>query len=182
MKKLCLYLVLLPCLLLTACGTRDEEKLFRDFSESLNARHDLSFVGKLRAEYPDRSVEFQLHYEEKDDCAVVTVLAPELISELSVEIHEGESVLEYNSLVIDTGALDDDGLSPLTALPAIAKALRTGYIDAVREEGGELVFTLIPDDGVKAEVWFEPSAMTPLHAELISGGKVTVYCDIESWR
>lgn len=182
MKKLCLFLFLIPCLLLTACGSKAEEKLFREFSENLSGRNDLSFIGNLRAEYDDRSVEFQLHYVEKEDCAVVSVLAPELISELSVEIHEGASILEYNSLVIDTGALDERGLSPLTALPAIASALRTGYLDAVREEDGELVFTLIPDDGLKAEVWFEPVNMTPVHAELISDGKVTVYCDIESWR
>ena len=182
MKKLCLYLILLPCLLLSACGTKAEEKLFHEFSYSLAERQDLSFIGNLRAEYPDRTVEFQLRFEDEDGHSVVTVLAPELISELSVEIHEGASILEYNSLVIDTGALDDSGLTPLTALPEIVSALRTGYLDAVREEGGELVFTLIPDDGLKVDVWFEPLSMNPVHAELISDGKVTVYCDIESWR
>ena len=93
MKKLCLYLILLPCLLLSACGTKAEEKLFHEFSDSLAERQDLSFIGNLRAEYPDHTVEFQLHFEDEDDHSVVTVLAPELISELSVEIHEGASIL-----------------------------------------------------------------------------------------
>jgi len=182
MKRLCLYILLPLCLVLGGCGTKAEEKAFRDFSEALSQRDDLSFIGTIRAEYDERSESFRLLYEQDGDMDRVTVQLPELIEGISVRLKEGASVLEYNSLVIDTGNLDERGLSPLTALPELARALRGAYIDAVRKEDSELVYTLIPEDGLCIDVWFEPGSMTPTHAELISDGVVRVFCDIESWR
>lgn len=181
MKKLCLSMLCLACLLLSACGTRAEEKKFEDFSKALSERDDLSFIGSIRAEYDDRSLEFQLQYKE-EDYPVVSVIRPELIADVKIRIEPDSSLLEHNSLIIDTGELDSRGLSPVTALPRLAAALRSAYVDAVRMEGGELVYTLIPDDELTVEVWFEPESMTPTHAELISESKVRIFCDIESWR
>ena len=182
MKKLCLLFMAALCLVLGGCGTKSEEKAFREFSEALAARDDLSFIGSIRAEYDDRTVEFQLRYEEEEDCPSVTVISPSIISGVRVELPEGKSVLEYNSLVIDTGELDVYGLSPLTALPSLADALRRGYTDSIWQDDGEWVFSLIPKDELRVDVWFEPESMTPTHAELISDGVVRVFCDIESWR
>lgn len=182
MKRICLCMLLLASLLLCGCGSKSDEKLLIGFSADLNERSDLSFVSKLRCEYDDRSVSFTLQYKQNERGCSIGVLQPEEIEGLSVELDENGSVLRYDELFIDTGDLDCFGLSPLSALPMLADALREPFVDAVRHEGSELVYTLVPADDISIDVWFNADDMIPLHAELASGGRVRVFCDLESWR
>ena len=181
MKRFCLCVVLLLSLFLTGCGIKKEEQQLKDFSATLNSRNDLGFVGKLRCEYDDRTVEFTLQYRQSDAGCKITVLKPEQIEGLSVNLDEKGSVLEYDELFINTGELDHFGLSPLSALPLLVNTLKSSFMDSVRNEGGLTVYTLIPADDIQVDVSFNEE-MKPVHAELISDGKVRVFCDIESWR
>ena len=181
MKRFCLCFVLLLSLLLSGCGVKKEEQQLRDFSASLNSRSDLGFVGKLRCEYEDRAVNFTLQYRQSEDGCEISVLQPEEIEGLSVKLDKNGSVLEYDELFINTGELDRFGLSPLSALPMLVNTLKSSFMDCVRSEGNLTVYTLIPADDIQVDVSFD-SDMKPVHAELISDGKVRVFCDIESWR
>lgn len=181
MKRFCLCMLLLLSLVLTGCGVKKEEKLLSDFSSSLNLRDDLGFVGALRCEYADRTVDFTLQYKQTPEGCRITVLQPEEIEGLAVNLDEKGSVLEYGELFINTGELDRFGLSPLNALPMLVSALKSSYMDSVRNENGLTVYSLIPADDIQVDVSFDEN-MRPVHAELISDGKVRVFCDIESWR
>ena len=182
MKRKCLVVLLIFSFLLCGCGSKKEEKQLNDFSAALSSRSDLSFVGKLRCEYNDRTVSFTLQYKQQEKGCTVTVLQPEEIEGISVELDENGSVLKYDELFVDTGDLDELGLSPLSALPLLAESLRGAYMDAVRQEGDELVYTLIPADDISMDVWFSAEDMVPTHAEIMSQGRVRVFCDLESWR
>ena len=37
-------------------------------------------------------------------------------------------------------------------------------------------------DGMTVTVWLEEESMTPVYAELASGERVTVFCEIEDWK
>ena len=180
MKRLCLCMFLMLSFLLTGCGAKKEEKLLNDFSTALSGRNDLTFVGKLRCEYDDRTVNFTLQYKQRDNGCEVSVLQPEGIEGLSVELDEKGSVLHYDELFIDTGKLDHFGLSPLSALPLIVNTLKSPYLDSVRSENNLTVYSLIPADDIQVDVGFDENTL-PVRAELISDGKVRVFCDIESW-
>ncbi|MBQ7895676.1 MAG: hypothetical protein IJ364_03855 [Oscillospiraceae bacterium] len=182
MKRFCLCISLIFTLLLSGCGTGKEEKLLSDFSSALSERKDLGFVGKLRFEYENRTVDFTLQYRQAEHGCEITVLEPEIIEGLKVQLDEKGSVLEYDELFIDTGELDNFGLSPLSALPLFVSSLQTGYLDSVRSESDYYVYGLVPDDNSTVEVWFEKDSMVPVHAEISSEGIVRVFCDIESWR
>ena len=43
------------------------------------------------------------------------------------------------------------------------------------------VLQLVPDDDLKCTVWFDKSDMTPLRAELITDGRVTVVLELHDW-
>ncbi len=181
MKRICLCVFLLISLFLTGCGVKKEEQQLRDFSDSLNTRNDLGFVGNIRCEYEDRTVNFTLQYRQNDEGCKITVLKPEQIEGLSVNLDEKGSVLEYDELFINTGELDHFGLSPLSALPLLVNTLKSSFMDSVRNEGDLTVYTLIPADDIQVDISFN-NEMKPVYAELISDGKVRVFCDIESWR
>ena len=179
--KRCLFLLLLSlALLLTGCGKNRGESDFRAFSERLNNLETLSFSAQVRAEYEHKTARFALSYAEDGEGGRVTVVAPELIQGVTAHVSPGSSTLEYDTVVLDTGSLDAFGLSPLSSLPAMLRAMRTGHVDSVWEEDGKTVVMLESDDTLRCCVWFSKE-MRPVRAELSRDGRVTVYLDISDW-
>ena len=168
-------------LLLTACGRTRREGDYRAFAERLNSLESLSFTAQVRAEYEHKTARFGLAYEEDGEGGRVTVLAPELIRGVSARVKPGSSTLEYDSVVLDTGSLDSFGLSPLSSLPAMLRAMRQGHVDCIWEEDGKTAVTLEADDALRCTVWFSEPDMRPMRAELITDGRVTVFVDISDW-
>lgn len=181
MKKAVLPLLLLASLLLSACGSRAVQNRFAAFSEALAAREELSFTAELRAEYPDRSLQFTLRYEKAPEGEAITVLAPELIEGVTARLAPGAASLVYDGMILDAGPLDPYGLTPMTALPRLVDALCRGHLDSHWEEDGLLVCRLIPDDHLSVQVWFSED-MTPLRCELLSDGKLSVFCELNDWN
>ncbi len=179
MKKLLLPLALVFCLLLSACGNAAQQR-YLDFSRELAGRDTLSFTAELTASYPDRSAAFTLRYALENGVQRVTVLSPASISGISARVEQGGTALEYDGLILDTGDLDDYGLSPMSALPLLADALCRGHADAFWTQEDEDVVKILYDDHTDVQVWFS-DGMIPSHAELICDGTVTVACDIKNW-
>lgn len=182
MKRSIFPLLLCLCLLLTGCGKSKAETAFEAFSETLGETEALSFTAQVRAEYEHKTARFTLSYSEDADGGRVTVLAPELIRGVSARVASGGTTLEYDSVVLDTGSLDSFGLSPLSSMPVFVRALRTGHVDSAWEDDGKHAVQLEPEDGLRCTVWFEPAEMTPLRAELITDGRVTVVLEIREWN
>ena len=181
MKRICLPLLALLCLLLAACGKSRGEETVRNFAARLNEAPALSFTAGVRAEYEKKTARFTLRYEEDETGGRVTVLAPELIQGVTAHVSPGSTTLEYDTVVLDTGSLDALGLSPLSSLPVMVRAMRVGHIDSVWEEDGKTVCQFEPDDQLRCTVWFDKGDMRPLRAELMTDGRVTVYLELRDW-
>ena len=181
MRRLCLPLILIFCLLLSSCGSRAQAEHFEQFSGKLTGGTFLSFRSQLRCEYDDRSVDFTLSYSENAEGAQVSVIKPDIISGVIGHVKADSSALEYDEVVIDTGDLDKFGLSPMTALPALAQALKTGHLESYWEEENSFVYELSYDEHLTVRVWFNALNMIPQKAEIISDGQVKVFCQIENW-
>ena len=182
MKRLLLPLLLCLCLLLSGCGKDRAERDFESFSARLNAAQTLRFTAKVRAEYEHKTARFTLAYEEDAEGGRVTVVAPELIRGVSARFAPGGTTLEYDSVVLDTGSLDSFGLSPMSSLPVLLHAMRVGHAESFREEDGQTVVQLAPDDKLLCTVWFEKDPMRPVRAELVTDGRVTVVVEINDWQ
>lgn len=181
MKRKLLPLLLSLCVLLSACGKSSAIKSAYDaFAEELSRASSLSFNASVRAEYEHKTARFALSYAEDDSGGTVTVVAPQIIAGISAHVAKGSTRLDYGDISLDTGALDEHGLSPMSSLPLLVQALRSGYLDSFWEEDGSIVLQLIPNDDLICTVWFDTD-MTPLRAELISGGRVVIYADITDW-
>ena len=182
MKKALLPMLFILALLLTGCGGRAGERRFADFSETLGARETLAFSAAVRAEYSDRTLSFSLAYEKNAEGETITVVEPGNIAGIRAHLKPGGSTIEFEGLILDAGPLDPYGLTPMNALPKLVEALSSGHLDSHGREGDEKLYRLILDDQLSVSVWFEPESMTPTHAELQSGEKVCIFCDITNWR
>ena len=180
MKRFCLLLISALCLLLTACAGGSAQNEFEAFSAELSARSELVFTAELTAIYEDKNVDFTLAYEKSGDDCVVTVLEPKMVQGIRARISGGGTAVEYEGIMLDTGRLDDYGLSPMTALPMLVEAMCSAHADSFWEDGGLNAVKLLPSDTLSAVVWFDGGV--PVSAELISEGRVTVSCVIKDWR
>lgn len=176
------YLLLIPALyiLLTGCGSRSAQAQFEQFSSELAEKSALEFTAELTAMYEDKNVSFTLAYEKDGDGCIVTVLEPEMVRGIRARIAGGGTAVEYEGIMLDTGRLDDYGLSPMTALPILVDAMSSAHADSFWEEDGLDAVKLLPSDTLSAVVWFDGGV--PVSAELISEGRVTVTCQIKDWK
>lgn len=182
MKKFCLCLLPLVCLLLCACGEDPAEEKYAAFAEELSRATALTCTASLRAEYEDRSERFTLRYEEDGEACRVTVLEPELVAGIRAKLNGDSASLEYEGLILDVGPLDAYGLTPVSSLPLLADTLRSGHLESCWTEGDFAVFQLIADDRTAAVVWFQGEPMTPVRAEIASDGAVRVFCELSDWK
>lgn len=181
MKRLYLPLLLCLALMLSGCGKNTAAERFGEFTEELAVKEQISFTAQLRCEYEDRSVDFELKYQEDGEGLSVTVVSPELVRGITARAKSGETSLEYDGLILDTGPLDAFGLSPMTALPTLISALRDGYVDSVWEEKGEYAALLVPSDNMNVQINLDKYTMRPVYAELVSDGRVSVFIHITDW-
>ena len=179
MKKAPFLMILFLALLLTGCGQAQQEE-YRAFAQELAARDALSFTAELTAIYPQRSADFSLRYDLSGETQRVTVLAPGRISGIAASVERGQTKLCYDGLILDTGELDDFGLSPMSALPILVDAMAGGQPDAFWDEGELHAVELLYSDHVTAQVWFTEE-MLPVRAELLSDGEVKITCEINNW-
>ncbi len=182
MKRLCVMLLILPCLMLSGCGTGAEEKRFEEFSSELRGRETVSFTADVRAEYDDHTARFTLAYSGNSEDCTVTVIEPDIISGVTMRFESGSSVLDCESISVDTGFLDESGMTPVNALPIIVRAMCSGHLDSCASVDGVPVWYIVPEDGVTVALWMSGEDTTPLRAELASGGRVRLFCEIHDWK
>ena len=179
MKRLCLCLLCLA-LLLSGCGRDREAERREEYAEELGAQRNLRFTADVRAEYPDKTVSYRLSYAEDDEGCTIGVLEPEEIGGVSVHLGADGAQMRFEEISLDTGPLDRYGLSPLSALPALTRALREGHLESHWTEGELTVWELVADDHLTVQVWLN-EALVPQHAELISEGRVNVFLELSDW-
>ena len=119
-----------------------------------------------------------------------TVLAlrePELAAGITARISEEGGVLEYDGLALETGPLDGDGLSPVSALPALLSAARSEYMaECTLERTGdsELLRVLCadpedpPGTGRETALWFDPETYALVRGEISVDGYRVIQCEL----
>ena len=182
MRAYVLCALLTLSLLLTGCAGGEQRADFEKFSEELSEKDSLSFTSELRCEYDDRTLNFTLEFSGSDGGCSVTVLSPDDISGLRANLKPGGTELQYEDMILDTGELDEYGLSPMSALPCIVKALAGGHPESFWREGSVRMCELSADDGCTVRAGFREEDMCPLYAEIISGGRLRVFCKIAGWQ
>lgn len=164
---------------LCGCKNRNEER-FEAFAAELRESGSLDVTAELRVEYGESTSSFTLRCTDEDGGYCVEVLEPELIRGVRAHLRGGGTTLSFDGAEIDAGDDGGTGLTPMGALPLLARALREGWVDSVWKEDGGLAVKLIPSDAVSVTVYFDAD-MRPLRAELAHDGAVVVFCEIKEF-
>ncbi len=144
MRKRFCALTMTLVLALTACGGKGigneaEEALARIRGGYLEMTV-CSGHADLTADYGQRVYTYGMDFTwQREGETLLTLTAPEVIAGTTAHIAAGETALEYDGVMLETGPLNEAGLTPVDAVPALLSYAREGFAAecALEETEGE---------------------------------------------
>ncbi len=192
-KKVCTRMIslLLLCLLCGCTGADSNNDLTLELRSDFLSREGCSGVMELTADYGQRVYAYTVEFDGtvKDGMTLV-ITAPEEVAGITANIREGQTYLEYDGVRLETGPVNEEGLSPLDALPTFLTAMESGYIAETGSEiMGETEVLRIccrdpetdPGQGLETVLWFDKAQKTLLRGEVRSDGFTVIQCEFSAF-
>lgn len=150
----------------------------------LNAQ-GCSFDATITADYDDYRHTFVLRCSA-DAAGVIQfeVLAPDTISGISGFMDEKQGKLTFDDEILAFYPLADGQIAPVTAPWIVYHTLRSGYITACGEMGGNLLLSIddsYADDALRLEIRLDDRDF-PISAEIIWQGRRIVSVLLENFE
>ena len=121
-----LLCVLMTTLLLTGCGAAEvseAEELALTIRGEYLAMDSCAVQAAITADYGQRVYEYEMAVAVGEEETVLTLSAPETVAGLTARLTGEENLLEFDGVSVETGPLDETGLTPVSAVPALLEAL-----------------------------------------------------------
>lgn len=178
MKKLAVQMV---CVMILLCACADTgQARFAEFVSRTAEAENISFTADVTTEYDDKTAQFKLRYEQNAEGTAVEVVQPELLAGIRAHLSGDDMSLEYDGAMLDLGTLEAAELSPMSALPLLARALMDAHTEITWVEGDNIAARLIPADDYLVTVWIG-SDLIPKNAEISYKEKTVVFIEISDW-
>ena len=128
---------ILAVALCSCTESQEENQLALQLREDFLSMTGCSGQMKITADYGQRIYSYAVTFSSNEERGMTLVLtAPEEVAGITATIEHGQTNLVYDGVRLETGPLNEDGLSPLDALPALITAVQSGCL---MESGSELL-------------------------------------------
>ena len=182
-----LLLCALMMTLLTGCGhaaVSEAEELALIIRGEYLAMDSCAIRAAITADYGQRVYQYEMAAAVNGAETVLTLSAPDTVAGLTARVTGEDSRLEFDGVSVETGPLDGDGLTPVSALPALLEAARSGYITACAlEEDGVLLRvdcgspSAPPGSGTETVLWFDAATHALVKGEISVDGFRAILCE-----
>ncbi len=192
-KRVCVLMTVLV-LTLSACGGTAENEAETLMLEARSRFLEMTACTahlELTADYGRRVYTYGVDLTWAGDGeTVLTLTAPENVAGTTARIAGGETALEFDGVMVETGPLSDTGLSPIDAVPALLGYAREGFLaECVMEdwEGEQRLHAVCrdpekaPGEGIECDLWFAPDTFSLLRGELSERGFTVIQCDVSEF-
>lgn len=191
-KSMPIY-ALMIVLALSACGGAREDDPQR---QALALRTDYlaadGCTAKLtvQADYGQRVYTYGVDVTVTGGESVLRVDSPLELAGITARVIDGQSQLEYDGAVLETGPLDPEGLTPLGAVPMLLECARSGFMDSCTvERSGEddtlRVHYRDPElpagQGREIMLWFDRATHGLVQGEVSVDGYRVILCKFETF-
>lgn len=173
---------------LAACGggATGAEQMALDIRGEYLAMEGCSAELAVTADYGQRVYEYglALEYHREGEC-VLTVISPEAVAGVTARLKDGSGSLEYDGVWVETGPLDESGMSPMDAVPVLLEYATEGFIAECAMEDwdqGQVLRVICRDleaqagTGRECSLWFDPDSHALLRGELSQDGYTVIQC------
>ena len=183
MRKFLVSVLMMTLLLLPGCGEREArlEGDFEAFRQSVTETENMTASVRLTAMTGGAAAEYLLRLSYDGSAVSVTIAEPELLAGITAVAERGQTEIVYESVRLGAGALDETGLTPVSALPAVIDAIQSGYLELLWWEEPWLCARLHVSDSSVLTLWLEEDTLAPYVAEIASDGRVVVRAVFEDW-
>ena len=181
--------MIIALLLLTSCSGAGRQREAEDLALTIRGEYlaleNLSAEVEITADYGERVYEFTLTAVVQDGEMVLTLTEPEWVAGVTARLTEETGQLEYEDLIVETGPLDGEDLSPVSALPELFEAARGGYMaECALEEWEEGALLRVrcadpdqpPGEGRETILWFHPETHALVKGEISADGVRVIQC------
>lgn len=190
MRK-CLVCVLMTTLLLAGCGkagVSEAEELALAIRGEYLAMDGCAARAAITADYGQRVYQYELAVAVSGEETALTLSAPETVAGLTARMTGEENLLEFDGVCVETGPLDENGLTPVSAVPALLEAAKSGYITAcaLEEDGAVLRVDCgdpagSPGTGTETALWFDAATHALTRGEISSDGFRVILCEFSDF-
>lgn len=176
--------LMIPLLLLAGCGEREAklEKGFDDFREALIGAERVTVRAELTADYGGSAASYVLDAACDGTETTVTVVEPALIAGVTAAVKWGETSVVYDGVMLGAGPVDEDGLTPVSAVPSILAAMAGGYVELLWWDGDYIAARTYVSEASRCTVWLEADTLTPVSAEIACDGRRAITCVFTNWE
>ena len=196
MRKLSCVLMM-TVLLLSGCGGKgidEAEQAALDIRAAYLSMAGCTGTVELTADYGERVFQCVLFLDHTaGGDTVLTVQEPESLKGVSARLRNGESLLEFDGVQVETGALSNTGLSPIDHIPFLLRQIQEGFISAwsmeLLEERECVRFTTSDPNGRAGEgqevhLWFDKESYALIQGEVTVDGFVAIRCKVTdfTWK
>ncbi len=171
-----------------APGQSSMEQQVQEMRTLYQTMESMEGTGTFQADYTDRVYEYEVTLAGNRREGTLTVTAPENISGTVIAWSEDALTLETDGVVLETGALSEDGFSPADAVPAVLSACQSGMLLSCSEEttGEEtLLYAAFqnPDsERSTVECYFNPETYALRKAEVAEDGRTVVTLELSAFQ
>lgn len=186
--------MILLLLVLGGCGgngQQSEEALALEVRTDYLAMSACSGTAEIRADYGQRVYDYTIDFTwQKEGDMVLTITRPEEVAGVTAVLRQGETLLQYEDVRLETGPVSPEGLSPVDSLPALLEYIRTGSITQCGSESLDTVEALriqcgdpegASGRGTEAVLWFDKETHALLQGELRSDGFAVIQCKFSTF-
>ena len=184
-----LVCVLMTTLVLAGCGpagVSEAEQLALTIRGELLEKTSCSAGVSITADYGQRVYQYQVEVQAGEEETALTITAPETAAGITAHVTGEDSRLEYDGMWVETGPLNEEGLTPVSAVPALLRTARSGYITAcaleenlLRVDCGDPEGT--PGEGTESSLWFDRETHALSRGEIRSGGFRVILCEFSEF-
>ena len=170
-------------LVFSLCACTDAgraEKICDEFSDA----QKIVLTAFVRADYGDKVFDFKITCTDTPEETSVEIKEPAEIAGVYAAVTDDGYRLEYDGVVMTTGAVTRNGLSPMEALPCLISAWKDGYFTAaLSEKYGDTDALMLESritDTVHQKTWFDKNTLLPLRSEILQSGRTVITCEFEN--
>ena len=191
MRRLWLCVPMISLMLLPGCSagggvSKAEQQALLIRSEYLEHPAYSSAV-RVISDYGQRVYEYEMTVTGDGDETTLVLTEPDEVAGMTAHLSGSASQLEFEDLVLETGPLDAEGLSPASAVPAMVSAVREGYISTCSfTEDGRLRVDCCdpeqkPDRGTAVSLWFANDTHALTSGEILVDGSRVITCEFSNF-
>lgn len=183
MRKFMISVLMMTLLLPAGCGEREArlEQGFETFREAVTVTESLTVRAELTALGEGTEADYVLDTVYDGSTVTVTVAEPELLAGVTAVAARGEAEIAYEGVRLGVGPVDEEGLTPASAIPAILDAMQSGYLELLWREEPYIVARVHVGEESVMTLWLEEDTLIPAAAEIASGGETVIACRFTSW-